>query len=154
MLEKFVCLSQFSAVMRAVVMRDKYSREITHKPFIEISTRLSKQFLKFAMGIAYFRGESRITDYHYNILKNIACGTVPYKMEHSFRKMYKQYKDTFTLTQVTDLIGLPSSTCTKLIEDFRQLKILDGVRVSNIQTIYKVNEEFKQTVNGAELYVN
>lgn len=152
MLEKFVSLSQFSAVMRAVVIRDRYTREITHKPFIEISTRLSKQFLKFAMGIAYFRGESRITDYHYNILKNVARGTVPHKMEDSFRKIYKELKETFTIQQVTDLIGLPSSTCMKLIEDFRQLKVLTGTKISTIQTIYKINEDFRHVVEGAEIY--
>jgi hypothetical protein len=149
----FISLAQYASVMRAGVIRDKYTREITHKPFSEIGTRLAKQFMKLALGISYFRGDRTVKDTTINVIRSIAKNTVPQKIENAFEAIYKKFKEApFTQTQAADVIGLPPAVAGRVVEDLKYLRVLEMERLSSMSSIYRVNTEFKEIIEGAKIY--
>ena len=151
--KRFIYLAQYASILRAAVIRDKYSKEVTHKPFIEIATRVAKQFMKLSLGIAYFRGERQVNERHCSIVKDIAIGTVPHKMEDAFSKLYKKFKSMpFTQSQAADVIGLPANTSARIVEDLRYLKVFYSKKMSSLSTVYGLTDEFKNIIEGAKLY--
>ena len=43
---KILHLAIWMTRLRATIIRDRYTKEVTHKPFMEMATRVSKQFVK------------------------------------------------------------------------------------------------------------
>jgi len=78
--DKIISLSQWLSAMRGTIIRDKYSKEHLYSPFKELGTRLVKQFTKLVRAIAAVRGINSVTQSEYNIIVQIAIGSVPSKL--------------------------------------------------------------------------
>ena len=151
--KRFIYLAQFATILRAAVIRDRYTKEVTHKPFIEIATRVAKQFMKLSLGIAYFRGDRVVTEKHCEIVRDIAIGTVPHKTEEAFERLYKRFgSNSFSLLQATEIIGLPQSTSERIIDDLKYLKVLNRIKAGGFSMVYSLTDEFKQILEGGKIY--
>lgn len=126
--EKIICLAQYVATMRGTVMRDKYSKEITHRPFIELPTRLVTQLMKLSIGVALFQGKDAIDAEVYNLIKRTARSSAPSRLELIVRKIWKIVGvDPFTDADISAITNLPAITAKRLAENMHQLKVLERV---------------------------
>lgn len=151
--EKIMYLAQWTSVMRGTVNRDKYTKEITHKPFAELGTRLAKQFCKMLLGIGCFRHVDVVGEHEYNAVKHIAIGTAPSRLEGFLRTMYCQDRDrTYSIQELTDVIMLPQMTVQRLAENLHLLGVLRKERLSKIKTEWALTQEIIEIVEGAEIY--
>ena len=153
-INKIINLAKWVSILRSTITREKYSGEITHKPFSELPTRLVKQFTKLLMGIAEFRRIKKATNVEYNIIKKIAIGTIPSRVENFIRVIYLNGKTkTFTIEILSQMIGLPSLTCTRIAEDLAMLKVLKRIRIKGFKsTEWQFTNKIIEIMERAEVY--
>lgn len=148
-----VYLADWVSIMRGSVVRDKYSKEVLHKAFIELGTRLATQFGKLALGIALLKRKKEVTMEEFNILKQIALGSVPSRNEEILRKIYKA--DPFRSFDIDDLLSiikLPSITLQRILENLYMLGALQKIRLSKIKTKWQISRDLINTMKGAGIY--
>ena len=151
--EKILDLAQFVALMRGTVNRDKYTKEITHRSFSELGTRLAKQFVKLQLGITMFHRLDVSTDEQYKIIKKIGVDTVPGRLEDLVRTAYKSNKGkSFGPENFVESLGLPRQACQRVIEDLTMLGILQKHKLSSIKHEWFFKESILQLMEGAEVY--
>lgn len=115
-IDRIIALAQYTALARATVMRDAYTKEITHKPFAEVGTRLTKQLYKVLLGICYFEYKKECDEETYNLIKYIALGTVPSKNQDVLTMLIKHDKG-MTGQQIADKMKLPLLTTRRILEN-------------------------------------
>lgn len=125
---KVVCLAQLVALLRGTVIRDKYTRSITHCSFTELGTRISKQLDKMIRGVSMFRGNEVATEYEYNIAKSVASSSVPHRLLMATEHIYKTKLKQATPSELSSVIGLPVDTCTLIAENLTQLSVLEKTK--------------------------
>ena len=151
-INKIICLAQFIAVMRGTVVRDRYTKEITHKPFTEYATRLSKQLVKLLIGICMFKKRDKVHEDDFKIVQGIARSTVPSRMMEIARITMKAKGKLLELPYYANATGLPKTTCERTLEDLTILKVLEKDRTSRLSTRWKLRREIIKLLKGAELY--
>jgi len=155
---KILHLAIFTAKLRATIIRDKFTKEVTHKPFMEMATRLSKQFQKLIMGICMFRHKLEATQDEYLLIAKMARGTIPSRIDDVVRALYKKHAastrggETFTQGEIAELVGLPSATCSRLSENLVMLRVFEANRLASFKTEFKFTEEFLNIINKSEVY--
>jgi Trp operon repressor len=155
---KIMHLAIYTATLRATVVRDKFTKEVTHKPFMEMATRISKQLQKLLMGICMFRRTTEATNAEYKIIANLAKGTIPTRIEEVVNLLYKKNADstrgseTFKTDEVVNLVGLPKATCERLSENLVMLKVLDVQRTNRFIPEYRFTEEFTSVIENSGVY--
>lgn len=148
---KILHLAVWMTRLRATIIRDRYTKEVTHKPFMEMATRVSKQFVKLLMGVTLFRRKDVAGEEEYLIIKKLARGTVPSRIEETVRKIYNK-SGTFTQGEIAELIGLPASTCARVAEDLTLSKVLEVNRLALFKSDYKLTEDFLNIIVKSEVY--
>lgn len=154
--DKIISLAQWTSILRGSINRDKYSKEITHKPFCERPTRLAKQLFKLAIAIGQFRGLSKLTDAEYSIIRDVGRSTVPSRVEDAVREIYKNgmHKE-YTANQIVEILGLPEITTKRLIENMCLLGVLSKNRkevgvFGNI--CYRLSDHILKLIEDACIY--
>jgi hypothetical protein len=123
--DRLIYLSVIVSMLRGTVTRDKYSREITTKPFIEIGTRLAKQFTKLLYGIGQFRCVDTVGEYEFSIIKTIALSTIPEKMEMFIKYIFRTFKaKAFEASSLCEVMKLPAITVQRQLENMHVLNIV------------------------------
>jgi len=152
---KLLYLSIWTAMLRVTIERDKFSKEILFKPYKELSTRLSKQFLKLLMGICMFRRISKATENEYDIIKKLARDTVPSRTEDFIYGLYGEGTDKgFTQSEIAKIINLPASTCGRIAENMTMLGVLCSHRLPGLKSEWRFTEEFLKILDKSEVYEN
>jgi hypothetical protein len=137
--------------MRATVRRDLYSKEITHRPFKELGTRLAKQMQKVLFGVGMFRRKNIITEDEYEIVRRVAIATAPSRLEVIVRKMYFSGAErAWTVDKMSRIIGLPTVTTLRMIENLMLLGMLK--RHQGAQTEYIFRDEILLLMEVSEVY--
>ncbi len=151
--EKLLVLAQWTSVMRGTVARDTYTREIVAKPFIELGTRLIKQFTKLLFGIGMFRNLKVVGDGEYKIVKDIAIGSISSDINEITRFMYKSDTEAYWAEHkdITKSTKIPGEVCRRKIENLVLLGVLDKDK-QGYQFIYKLNNEIKELITDGEVY--
>ena len=150
--KKILHLAIYTARLRATIVRDKYTKEVTHKPFMEMATRLSKQFIKLLMGICMFRRKLEATNAEYNLIVKLARGTIPTRVEDVVHALYEKKGETFTTSEIAAIVGLPSATCSRLSENLVMLRVMEVNRLSSFKSEYKFTTEFLDIIEKCEVY--
>jgi hypothetical protein len=115
--DRIICLAQLVAILRGTVNREKYTKEVTFKPFIELGTRLSKQLYKLALGVGMFHQCKECGDNEYDIVVSVARCSVPHRLLEALSYVYSQGETGATTMDVVKDVGLPVSTCQMLMEN-------------------------------------
>ena len=150
--DKIVALAQWSSLLRATINRDKYSKEVTHRPFAELPTRLSKQFYKLIQGIAAFRHKKIAGESEFDILRRVAISTIPARLEILVHSIYiNQRKEKFSSKELIDIIGLPKITVDRLLENLVMLKILSK-EIHTLNSQYYLSDEAIYLMSYTGLY--
>ena len=141
--EKVLYLAMWTAQLRGTIIRDKFSKEILYKPFQELGTRISQQYIKLMMGITMFRRKEEAGSEEYEIIRKLAIGSIPSKLEDAVSKLYRWGKNrNFLVNELTDMIRLPQSTVQHMINSLHMLGVLEKIKRSTIKTEYKFTKDF------------
>jgi len=154
LIDKVIALARWTAIMRSTITREKFSGEITHKPFTELGTRLAKQFIKLLMGIGMFRRIDKVTDKEYQIVKKIATGTIQSRVEIFIKIMYTHGKSNkFTIEVLSQMVGLPPLTCTRISENLAMLKVVKKIKTKGLRgNEWQLTSKIIELMERAELY--
>lgn len=85
---KIQYLSRFTALLRGFVERD-YHGTILYRPDMESPMRLGKQLYKLGLGLACVEGKKQVTEDEYKILRNVAVGTCPGRIEAIVKYLFE-----------------------------------------------------------------
>lgn len=126
-----VHLAKFSARMRGVVERDKFSQQVLYKPSSEVGTRIAKQLAKLGQGIAMFLEKRTLDEEVYTIVRRIALDTVPDRVEDIVRALWMTHFDnpgsTCRTADVVFRTRLPQTTVFRCLEDMKLLRLVESV---------------------------
>lgn len=152
-LEKIVLLAQYTAILRATIIRDKFTKEITHRPFRELGTRLVKQFCKLLIGIGMFRGLSIITEAEYLIIKDVALDTIPSRMRDMIENIYRiDPMGKYDIRDLSPLVGLSPQTTERMAENLGMLNVLKKDRLPEFKRHWLLTDELREIIDRADIY--
>ncbi|MBW1779359.1 MAG: toprim domain-containing protein [Deltaproteobacteria bacterium] len=122
---KILQLAQWVAVLRGIVRRERYTREVEFKPTQEKATRLAKQFARLGMGVAMFHGSKTVNDTAYRVVVDVARSTIPDKVEEVVKQVYLNARDDYMETsEIAKACNLPRPTVLSLLQDLELLRTL------------------------------
>lgn len=151
--EKIVQIADWVSLMRGSVIRDTYSKEITHKAFMEIGTRLATQLGKLCLGIAMFKRKKEVTMEEIATIRNVATGSVPSRSEEIVRRIYKKDSDgNFDIEDLVDSMKLPLITLQRLVENLHMLNVVQKVKLTGLRSQWKLSNDLVSTMKGAGFY--
>jgi hypothetical protein len=156
---KLDSIAQLTSMMRGTVSRDRYTREVTQKPYTELGTRLVKQLTKEIVGIAQFRGHSKATQEDYNAIKQIARGTIPSLSLNFLDSMYLQGEHgarEWSSREISEEVRIAAwPTGERVLENLSMLGVLDTINKEGVlagrKKAYKINEEVIELIETGEM---
>jgi hypothetical protein len=146
LLNKIVELARWTAAMRGVVSRERYSGRINFKPTIEVGTRLAKQLCKLAYGVAFFKGEAEVSEATYNLIVKVAQDTAPDRVEEIIKHLFISEKEMST-ADISILSKFPLETTRFVLQD---LNMLDIVSKSGMN--WNLSQKTRELMLGLNLY--
>lgn len=153
--EKLLDLAQITSIARGVVPRDKFTKDITHKAFHELGTRLTKQFIKLSIGIAQFRGESTITDHVFRTVKLISRGSIPSGVRGVLKAFAVNVGRQLTVSDIAEQVRLPASpTVSRILQNMDALGVLTKERKSSLVVDYQLSDGLLSLMQNTELFNN
>jgi CHC2 zinc finger/Toprim-like len=138
-------MSQWIAILRGTVARDKFRKNVLYKPFSEVATRLSKELYKLSLGISIFKGHDSVQSDTMRILKSIAWSNISTRYAETQKAFLS--KERLTSAEAEKAVGLPEETMKIIMENMMMLGALE--KVENMK--WKIRDEFLNLTKGAKL---
>lgn len=148
--EQIISIAQILSMFRGVVSRNRYTNEVQHKPFHELGTRLTKQFIKLACGISLFRNERRITKEVLTIVRKVAESTIPTLLCDTISAM--QIEKSYQADEVSHLIHMPIMVTQRLLENLTMLHICEREKKSLLKTSFKIKNDFAELLIHSKIF--
>lgn len=150
-IDKIVALAQLVAYLRSSVIREKFSKEITHKPIQELGTRLAKQFTKTKLALAQFKNK-KITDHaDYNLIKKLALHTIPSRHEEILKEGFNN-TSYFDIEYLSNKTNLPNITIQRLLENLTLMKVLIRKKINILKYGWVLSDKIKRILEITEVY--
>jgi Toprim-like len=150
--EMIIGLAKWTSVMRATVIREHFTKEITHSPIAEVPTRLAKQLYKHHQAIAAFRRKRISTMEEYLITKKIAIDTAPSRLEKIVRAMYTTRNNgVFSIAEICKFSNLPTQTTIRMMENLQVLRVVDKEALGTTYN-YRFTDEMIKLMELTQLY--
>lgn len=139
--DRVVDLSQLVAMLRASPSRDKYHREIIHKSYYELATRIVKEMYKLILGVSMFRGRKEATEAEYNVAVHVGRSSITRRIYDTINIIYN--KGECTITELSELIVLPTVTCRTITENLFTMGVLTK---NSVEEDNKIHWKIKSNV--------
>ena len=155
MRNRLIALSQFISIIRGTVTRDRFSKEITHKPFWELPTRVGKVITKLLIGIGQFKNVKKIKNEEYNIIKDVAKSSIPHNLEAVMVALQKEDTDKiYSTAEISEMIRLPRITCSRILENMHMLNILKRKEAGRGtgKFCWKFTDDINEILEESEIY--
>jgi len=154
MIDRILAMAQWVSMMRGTITRDRYSKDVMFRPFIELGTRLSKQFYKLLMGICMFRRVSSAGEKEFRTLKYIARSSVPSSLELVTKGVYKTDPEkVYKTSELVNMIGLPRITALRYTENLVLLGLVEKTPVGNSgEFMWKFTKEGFDVLERSKVY--
>lgn len=150
---KLVKLADAISLIRGAIIRDQYTKDIQHKPFQEIGTRLVKQLGKLILGIGMFKGKKVLTDEEYRTIVKVARGTIPSLYDELILKIYSKANNDFVHEKkIFSMFKLSNVRVTHLLENLRMLNVLQRVNHSDFAKKYCLTNNLFKNITEAKIY--
>ena len=151
---RLVDLAKLTAVLRAVVVKEKYTGEMLFLPTPEVGTRLAKQFGKLAYGIGIFHGVDEVGEDIYRLIVRVAKDTIPDRVEKLVRVMHLKSKEgEFVDAQrMSDLTRMNVETTRALMQDLTTLKVLEKAKHNRMSSRYRIAPKFRSIIERLEIF--
>lgn len=152
--DRLLCAALFTAHLRGSVARDTYTKEVKRRPFVELGTRLVKQYTKFALGVAMFRRQKHVGEHEYGIVKHLARGTVP-STRLRFVDIFWRHRDCWlSEADASEEAGMPKyPTGERIINDLEMLGILTKQKGSKFgsKNEFQLHPEMREVIEVADV---
>ena len=100
-----------------------------------------------------FKRLKNITEREYRVVRDIAIGTAPSRLEAVVRGIYRIGSlAEYSIDEIVEMLELPRITVSRLVEDLYMLGVLDKNRLSGMKTNWKLNEEMLVVMETAGIY--
>ena len=134
---------------------NRFSKEILFKPFQELGTRISQQYMKLLLGIGMFRRVDKIGESEYEIIRKLALGSVPSKLEDAVYKLYRWgIHRRFQTAELAEMVRLPQSTVQQMINSLHILGVLKRKKLSSVKTEFMFADDFLDITENGGVYAN
>ena len=146
--------ARFTAIMRGVNNKDRYTKEQITKPVREIAIRLSKQYMKLCQGIAIFYDHDTIGEIETKIVKKVARDTCPDRTEYIVRQMYLLGGNVQVNAEwLVEKTKLSSTTISAVVNDLMPLGILRRVGgKERWECTYVIGDDLRACIERAGIY--
>ena len=151
-MEQIISLAQWISMLRGLVPRDKFSKKVLRKPFMELGTRISKSLLKLAMGISLFKWHPTIRPDTMRIIRSVAKSSIGQRYLDVFNFTYSSGPEkVYSLQTLADGIGLPLETIEITAGNLGLLGMLSR-QIIDGKIRWKITESFHKLTMDAGLY--
>jgi hypothetical protein len=156
--QQVIYLAQYISLLRGTINRDKYSKEITHNPFTELATRLTKQLYKLLLAIGQLHRVEHVTAAHFEAIKGVARSTTPTRMEVAVEKMYKHGSTRpYSVRDIAELINLPNLTAGRVAENLTMLGVLKRIKLDKMSSTgdtvqYIITSDVLELIDATNLF--
>lgn len=151
--QKITGLAMWTSLLRSVITRDRYTREVLYYASEELGTRLAKQFKKLLLGIALFRRLDKVGESEYKIIKNIASNTIPIRIERIISQIFSRNPTaSYTDLEIAEMISLPGGTTKRLVENLHMLDVMRKEILSSIKIKWTLSEKILRLIEASEVY--
>ena len=156
--QRIISLAQYVSLLRGTINRDRYSKEITHNPFTELGTRLTKQFYKLILSIAQLHRADNVTLEHLDAIKQVARSTTPTRMELTVERMYTHGAERpYSIKDIADLINLPTLTAGRVCENLTMLGVLKRIKLDKVNRSgdtmqYMITRDVLELIDSTNLF--
>lgn len=149
MRERVIGLAQLISILRGTVHREKYTKDIIHRSYVELGTRVGKQILKLLTGVAMFRQLSEIDESCYSIAITVAKSSVVtrYVDALSFLNSGKSCSNS----EVGIAMGLPPVTATIVLENLVMLGVIDKSVLAN-KAEWTLRSDIRQMISDCKFF--
>lgn len=151
-------LAYWVSRMRGSVTRDNtYKKEVTHRAYVELPTRILAQIAILLQGICSFRHITEATDYEFGIIKHICLGSVPYHMEKIVKTMWHDQQSSksnveYSTDEVSTLLRLPYDTSYRFAENLFQLGVLRQRKGKYGTGQWRLSNETREIIKLGKIY--
>jgi hypothetical protein len=154
MVQKIVALARFCAIMRGTVDRERYSQVVNYQPTYEWGTRLGKQLMKLAMGVAVYLGHPAVGAEEYRTLLVVARDTCPDRAHALVRELWFSNPNGLDGETTYDLAvrsRLPDQTVHKVMQDLSLLGVVDR-RGSGRRYVWCLSKHMVELISKGDVY--
>ena len=150
MQSKITKLSLLLEVLRSCVVRDRYTKDILHMPFVGVATRLSKELIKLAYGISQFKQLEVVSIDVYKILVHVVKSSVTKRSIDLLEVIYKN-NGKLSLSDCKNYTKLPTITCQLIFDNFVVLNIVKK-EVNDNKISYKLMPDINDIIKLCQLF--
>lgn len=152
--DAIIGLAQFTSILRGTVSRDRFTKEVTHKPFYELGTRLVKEFTKLASGIAQFRRET-VGQHELKVARSVARSSVPSGTLSFVKNAWKDREKAYSSKELSAAVGLPDfPTGRRILESLSLLNIFtkSTTGIGSNSDVYALSEDMKEVIQESGVF--
>jgi hypothetical protein len=151
--DKLVDLALLTSRARGVVPRDKFTKDITHRPYHEMGTRMTKQFVKLSIGIAQFRDEAVVSKDSYGIVRDISRDSIPSGVRAVLRTFDTECKTSLTTGEISEMVRLPQTpTVQRILQNMEALNMVKKNKVSMMRTEYRLTTDTQELLESTAIF--
>lgn len=145
-------IAQFVAVARAGIGRDRNTKEIEALPAPEVPTRLVKQFVSLAQGIAMARQRGEVTADEVGLVGKVALGSVPPMRLEILRCLMGAYPRSLQTKEIVRTIKLSYGLILQRLGELYLLEIVERNKIEAPKDPYewKVTEKYGKLLGGID----
>lgn len=125
--DRLVPLSMLVAALRSGVDKDRFTGELLYEPEIEYGTRIAKQLTKLLRACAVVSGENNISRKTYRFVERVAYDT-SIRYHFDIVSCIMMLGGRVDKGEIIEVLGIPSTTLYRHLEDMLALKILRRAR--------------------------
>lgn len=163
MARKFARLAAVCARMRGTVPRDQYHPEMmTHQAGHELGTRLGKQLLKLASGVALYYGHSEVGLQEYQIAARVGVSSAASKTTEVIKALYRasnqrhdeahhENGSLFTLEITREVDRISRTTVQRVLADLHMLGFVRKAGAANKQE-WKLTKQLKGLLDESNAF--
>ncbi len=101
-----------------------------------------------------FRGLEKVDDDAFVVIRRIANGTIPSRINDLIKRMYlKDKRASYSLADAVLLLKLPSATTLRMLDGLASLDALERTGFARgLQPSWKLTEEITELIETSEVY--
>jgi len=122
-------MAQFVAIARTGIRRDRQTKEIEALPDPEVPTRLVKQFVSLAQGIAMTRERKQVTPDEIRLVAKVAVDSIPPMRTKLLSCLMEVYPNSIHVDNLAQKLRLAESTVRAWLEELYVLEIVDKTKM-------------------------
>lgn len=150
-------LAMFVAKMRGSVPIDKFSNVQTSKPITEIGTRLAKQFMKLAIGLAIYYEDTVIGEKELRIIRLLAKDTCPDRITDIIEALYKEENQNtdhkIDVLWFMEKTNLSQPTVSRITQELLALALIKRTSgMDRLKTFYCLEPAFKELLKRTRIF--